>query len=125
MAVLKAEETETAPALVTTPATPASGNGQFFFPFMQVPSVNWTDGIRAFGSRRTHGARAHAGCDLYFPVGTTIHGITDGTVTRGPSEFYEATFALAGDHGTFLARYGEIQRSSIALGGDRLSAAQP
>jgi murein DD-endopeptidase MepM/ murein hydrolase activator NlpD len=125
MAVLEGDETETPPAPVTTPATPASGNGQFFFPFKQVPSINWTDGIRAFGARRSHGARAHAGCDLYFPVGTTIHAITDGTVTRGPYDFYEGTFALEVDHGTFLARYGEIQRTAMVREGDRVSAGQP
>ena len=124
-AVLEGGETETAPAPVTTPATPVSGNGQLFFPFKELPSVNWTDGIRAFGARRSHGARAHAGCDLYFPVGTTIHAITDGTVTRGPYEFYEGTFALEVDHGTFLARYGEIQRTAMVREGDRVSAGQP
>ena len=127
MTVLEGDETETepAPAPVTTSSTPASNGGEFFFPFKQLPSVNWTDGMRAFGSRRSHGARAHAGCDLYFPVGTTIHAITAGTVTRGPYEFYEGTYALEVDHGTFLARYGEIQKSAMVRQGDRVSAGQP
>ena len=127
MTVLEGDETETepAPAPVTTSSTPASNGGEFFFPFKQLPSVNWTDGMRAFGSRRSHGARAHAGCDLYFPVGTTIHAITAGTVTRGPYEFYEGTYALEVDHGAFLARYGEIQKSALVGKGDRVSAGQP
>src|SRR6185503_403121 len=125
MSVLEGEETETEPAPVTTPTAPASGDDQFFFPFKQLPSVNWTDGMRAFGSRRSHGARAHAGCDLYFPVGTTIHAITAGTVTLGPYDFYEGTYALEVDHGAFLARYGEIQKSALVRQGDRVSAGQP
>src|SRR5258705_2013255 len=125
MTVLEGDETETAPAPVATSTTPASSGGEFFFPFKQLPSVNWTEVMRAFGSRRSHGARAHAGCDLYFPVGTTIHAITAGTVTRGPYEFYEGTFALEVDHGAFLARYGEIQKSALVRQGDRVSAGQP
>ena len=125
MTVLEGDETETEPAPVTTSTTPASSGGEFLFPFKQLPSVNWTEGMRAFGSRRSHGARAHAGCDLYFPVGTTIHAITAGTVTRGPYEFYEGTYALEVDHGTFLARYGEIQKSAMVRQGDRVSAGQP
>ena len=125
MTVLEGDETETEPAPVTTSTTPASSDGEFFFPFKQLPSVNWTEGMRAFGSRRSHGARAHAGCDLYFPVGTTIHAITAGTVTRGPYEFYEGTYALEVDHGAFLARYGEIQKSALVRQGDRISAGQP
>jgi murein DD-endopeptidase MepM/ murein hydrolase activator NlpD len=126
LTVLEGDETETEPAPATTPSTtPASGGGQFFFPFKQLPSVNWTEGMRAFGSRRSHGARAHAGCDLYFPVGTTIHAIAAGTVTLGPYPFYDGTYALEVDHGTFLARYGEIQKSAMVRQGDRVSAGQP
>ena len=125
MTVLEGDEMEPEPAPVTTSTTPASSGGEFFFPFKQLPSVNWTEGMRAFGSRRSHGARAYAGCDLYFPVGTTIHAITVGTVTRGPYEFYEGTYALEVDHGAFLARYGEIQKSALVRQGDRVSAGQP
>jgi murein DD-endopeptidase MepM/ murein hydrolase activator NlpD len=125
MTVLEGDETETEPAPATSSTTPASSGGEFFFPFKQLPSVNWTEGIRAFGSRRSHGARAHAGCDLYFPVGTTIHAITAGTVTLGPYDFYEGTYALEIDHGAFLARYGEIQKSALVRQGDRVTAGQP
>ena len=125
MTVLEGDETDTEPPPVATSSTPAAGNGQLFFPFKQLPSVNWTEGMRSFGSRRSHGARAHAGCDLYFPVGTTIHAISDGTVTLGPYPFYDGTYALEVDHGTFLARYGEIQKSAMVSQGDRVSAGQP
>lgn len=118
------DETESAPASVPTPSVPAT-NGECFFPFTQLPTVNWTEGIRRFGARRSQGRRAHAGCDLYFPVGTTIHAIASGTVTRGPYPFYDGTYALEIDHGTFLARYGEIKKNALVRQGDQVSAGQP
>jgi murein DD-endopeptidase MepM/ murein hydrolase activator NlpD len=125
MTLLEGDETEATPAAPPIPTSPVSGNDPFFFPFKQLPSLDWTTGIRAFGSRRSHGARAHAGCDLYFPVGTTIHAITSGVVTLGPYPFYEGTYALEVDHGAFLARYGEIQQSAMVRQGDRVGAGQP
>lgn len=101
------------------------GDGQFLFPFTQLPKENWTEGMRRFGASRSDGARAHAGCDLYFPPGTAIHAITDGKVTLGPYEFYQGTYALEVDHGTFLARYGEIQGSTFVKQGDHVTAGQP
>ena len=109
----------------TVPAAVAANAGKFFFPFTALPSENWTDAPRSFASRRDSGARAHAGCDLYFPAGTTIHAITDGTVVRGPYPFYAKTFALEIDHGTFLARYGEIQEGTVVSQGDKVVAGQP
>jgi murein DD-endopeptidase MepM/ murein hydrolase activator NlpD len=102
--------------------------GEFFFPLKQLPPVNWTEGMRRFGADRTSqngGTRAHAGCDLYAPVGTVIHAITSGTVVRGPYDFYQGTYALEIDHGTFLARYGEIQQSAMVHVGDHVSPGQP
>ncbi len=107
------------------PSVTPSANATFFFPFKQLPSVNWTEGIRRFGARRSGGRRAHAACDLYFPEGTIIHAITDGRVTLGPYDFYQGTFALEIDHGSFLARYGEIQRSTLVRQGDHVTAGQP
>ena len=124
MTVLEGDGTETEPAPATTPPAPLPGGDQFFFPFTALPALNWTEGIRMFGARRSKGARAHAGCDLYFPVGTTIHAITSGIVTLGPYLFYEGTYALEVDHGTFLARYGEIQQSALVHQGDHVSAGQ-
>lgn len=123
--VLEGDHTDSQPAPVSASTTVPSSNGQFFFPFTQLPAVNWTEGIRRFGARRSKGKRAHAGCDLYFPVGTTIHSIASGTVTRGPYPFYDGTYALEIDHGTFLARYGEIQGNALVQQGDQVNAGQP
>jgi murein DD-endopeptidase MepM/ murein hydrolase activator NlpD len=94
------------------------------FPFSLLPSADWTHGARAFASNRSQGTRAHAGCDLYFPVGTWIHAIRDGVVTAGPYAFYAGTFALEVDHGSFLARYGEIQASAPVSAGDHVTGGQ-
>jgi hypothetical protein len=102
-----------------------SPNGrEFFFPLSQVPSENWTESPRSFGANRGIG-RAHAACDLYAPLGTTIYAITDGVVTRGPYDFYAQTSAIEIDHGEFLARYGEVQREALVREGDRVRAGQP
>lgn len=98
---------------------------QCCFPFAKLPNVGWTGGPRGFASNRNRGQRAHAGCDLYFPVGTTMHAITDGVVTEGPYAFYLETFALEVDHGDFLARYGEVQKSTMVKKGDRIKRGQP
>jgi murein DD-endopeptidase MepM/ murein hydrolase activator NlpD len=126
MTALEGDETDTEPAPVTTPSAPAPEGGQFFFPFKELPKENWTEGMRAFGASRSKGKRAHAGCDLYFPVGTTIHAITSGTVRAEPYEFYQGTDALEIDHGTFVARYGEILKGSASVHkGDHVTAGQP
>jgi murein DD-endopeptidase MepM/ murein hydrolase activator NlpD len=110
-------------AVAATPVT--SAPGEFFFPFKELPTQNWTDGMRRFGASRSGGKRAHAGCDLYQPVGTTIHAIADGVVTLGPYLFYNDTYALEVDHGSFLVRYGEIQKNAMVKAGDRVRAGQP
>jgi len=46
-------------------------------------------------------------------------------VTLGPYPFYDGTYALEVDHGTFLARYGEIQKSAMVRQGDRVTPGQP
>jgi len=94
------------------------------FPFPTLPASDWIEPPRAFASNRSNGARAHAGCDLYFAKGTWIYAIADGTVTRGPYPFYCETFALEVDHGDFLARYGEIQAVTAVKQGDRVRAGQ-
>jgi murein DD-endopeptidase MepM/ murein hydrolase activator NlpD len=109
---------------IDTASSGSSGTSNFFFPFTRLPSTNWTAGMGRFGGNRGNG-RAHAACDLYFPAGTIIHAITDGTVTRGPSYFYNQTYALEIDHGSFIARYGEIQQSTFVREGDRVRAGQP
>ena len=96
----------------------------FFFPFPTLPASDWIQSPRAFASNRSNGARAHAGCDLYFEKGTWIYAIADGTVTRGPYPFYCETFALEVDHGDFLARYGEIQARTAVKEGDSVHAGE-
>lgn len=128
---LEGTDADTEPAADTAssadagPSTQPQGDAQFFFPFAQLPNQNWTEGMRRFGASRSNGGRAHAGCDLYFPVGTTIHAITSGRVVLGPYLFYQGTYALEIDHGTFVARYGEIQQSAFVKQGDQVTAGQP
>ena len=122
--VLDGEDDGNQPAPVTTPVVAVS-NGECFFPFKELPSKNWTENIRRFGARRSNGARAHAGCDLYFPTGTIIHAITSGRVIADPYWFYDGTYALEIDHGTFVARYGEIQKHALVRKGDLVSPGQP
>jgi murein DD-endopeptidase MepM/ murein hydrolase activator NlpD len=97
---------------------------QGFFPFASVPAQSWEKSPLAFASLRAGGARLHAGCDLYFPLGTSIHAIADGVVIRGPYAFYCETFALEIDHGSFLARYGEIQSKTEVIAGAPVRAGQ-
>jgi murein DD-endopeptidase MepM/ murein hydrolase activator NlpD len=106
-------------------SAPSDGTRKFFFPLSPVPRDSWTIPPRCYGSRRAKGARAHAGCDLYAPVGTTVHAITDGTVVRGPVPFYAETYAIEVDHGDFLARYGEVQGTAFVRQGDHVKAGQP
>ena len=122
--VLDGDEDDNQAEPVSPPVVAAS-NGQCFFPFKQLPSVNWTQDIRRFGARRSNGKRAHAGCDLYFPTGTIIHAITSGKVIDDPYWFYDGTYALEIDHGTFVARYGEIQKQALVRKGDHVSPGQP
>ena len=107
-------------------AEPAGGASQCFFPFESLPDPDWSAPPRCFGARRSQGARAHAGCDIYFPVGTTIRAIADGTVIEEPHLFYAGTDSVVIDHGDFVARYGEVQSGSAHVHkGDRVRACQP
>jgi murein DD-endopeptidase MepM/ murein hydrolase activator NlpD len=112
-----AEETPDEPKSV-------SGSSQEFFPFPEIPGHSWEKSPLAFASLRAGGARLHAGCDLYFPRGTPIHAIADGVVIRGPYAFYCETFAIEVDHGSFLARYGEIQSKTEVTTGAKVRAGQ-
>lgn len=94
------------------------------FPLPVLPRVDWIQPPRAYGSNRSSGARAHAGCDLYAPIGTTVHAVRAGVVVRDPYAFYAGTDALEIDHGDFLIRYGEIQPGSPLRKGERVTAGQ-
>lgn len=107
------------------PANPTNpGSNDEVFPFTTVTSYNWAESYRAFGSNRSGGRRAHAGCDLYYPTGTKIYAVRAGTVTRGPYEFYASTWAIEIDHGSFVARYGEVQGNTQVKAGDTVVAGQ-
>jgi murein DD-endopeptidase MepM/ murein hydrolase activator NlpD len=95
-----------------------------YFPFPKLPAHSWMIPPLSFGSNRSNGTRAHAGCDLYFPQGSWIYAITAGKVAKGPYPFYCHTYALEIDHGSFLARYGEIQFPALVKTGDSVKAGQ-
>ena len=50
------------------------------FPLHVRPKESYKEPPRSFGSSRDHGARKHAGCDLYAPAGTEVLAVEDGTV---------------------------------------------
>jgi murein DD-endopeptidase MepM/ murein hydrolase activator NlpD len=106
------------------PTMPAANLAAQFFPFSALPSQNWTAPPRSFAANRSNGTRAHAGCDLYYPNGTWIHAIAAGTVVKGSYAFYAQTYALEIDHGTFLARYGEIQQVALVSEGQSVQPGQ-
>jgi RHS repeat-associated protein len=61
-----------------------------------------------FGDRRDNGRRTHAGIDLYAPVGTNVYALRSGIVLQNPYIFYNGSYALEVNHGSFIARYCEI-----------------
>jgi murein DD-endopeptidase MepM/ murein hydrolase activator NlpD len=79
------------------------------FPLPSKSQQSYHTGARKFNSSR--GKRRHAGCDLYAPVGTEVRAMADGKVVNCYS-FYWKTDAIEVDHGTFIARYGEVASMS-------------
>jgi murein DD-endopeptidase MepM/ murein hydrolase activator NlpD len=79
--------------------------------------------MRAFGSNRDGGARAHGGCDLYAPLKTPIYAVADGVVISDAYPFYCQTYALEVNHGAFVVRYGEIH-SALVKKGDKVKVGQ-
>jgi murein DD-endopeptidase MepM/ murein hydrolase activator NlpD len=84
------------------------------FPLEKRPKDSYKEGARRFGSNRDHNSRKHAGIDLYAPVGTPVRAMADGIVVQ-VSTFYLGTWAVVVDHGTFTARYGEVQPNTILV----------
>lgn len=80
------------------------------FPLPFRPTESYKESPRSYGSNRANG-RKHAGCDLYAATGTAVLAMAQGTVIREVYDFYCSTYALEIDHGTFVARYGEILRT--------------
>jgi len=89
--------------------TPPAIPGNLIFPLFQAATASYKTSPRHFGSGRSKG-RKHAGCDLYAPVGTVIRAMAQGKVLTACYEFYGGTYAIEIDHGSFVARYGEIQK---------------
>lgn len=80
---------------------------KYLFPLpKKYQDKGYNTGERSFGALR--GSRAHAGCDLYAPVGTKVYAVADGKVIKY-YDFYWQTYALEINHGDFIVRYGEIQ----------------
>ncbi len=79
----------------------------FLFPLKHRPELSYKTGHRYFGADRNNGARLHAGCDLIVPAGIEIRAVTDGIVIQF-YPFYEGTWCLEVDHGSFTARYSEV-----------------
>jgi murein DD-endopeptidase MepM/ murein hydrolase activator NlpD len=108
----------------------AIGRVDIRYPFAERSSYPFAGpeaGMRAFGSRRSGGARAHAAVDLYMPDGTPVLALAHGTVAREPYAFYRDTWALDIDHGAFLARYCELERpeAGVFAVGDAVTSGQP
>lgn len=83
------------------------------FPLEKRPEQTYTEGARRFGSGRS-GGRKHGGIDLYAPVGSTVRAMADGKVIQ-VYLFYAGTWVIEVDHGTFIARYGEVSKASILV----------
>jgi murein DD-endopeptidase MepM/ murein hydrolase activator NlpD len=81
-------------------------------------------GVGAFRANRA-GGRLHAACDIYIAAGTPVHAVADGTVLSNGYPFYCSTDAVEVDHGTFVARYGEIRpHSATVQKGQKIKAGQ-
>ena len=81
------------------------------------PFVGPGAGMRSFGWRRSGGRRAHAGVDLYAPVGTPVRAVVLGVVRRA-APFYYRTDAVEVEHtgrARFVVRYGEVD-AGVAAG---------
>ena len=85
------------------------------FPLHVRPKESYKEPPRSFGSSRDHGARKHAGCDLYASAGTEVLAVEDGTVIRGPYLFYDVVYALEVQHPSGIVRYGEISHAAEGI----------
>jgi len=85
------------------------------FPLHVRPKESYKEPPRSFGSSRDHGARKHAGCDLYASAGTEVLAVEDGTVIRGPCLFYDVVYALEVQHPSGIVRYGEISHAAQGI----------
>ncbi len=84
------------------------------YPLPIKATEDYHTGARRFGSSRSGGKRRHAGIDLYAPKGTPVRAVADGVVIR-VYNFYCSTSAIEVNHGTFIARYGEVDPNPLNL----------
>jgi murein DD-endopeptidase MepM/ murein hydrolase activator NlpD len=96
------------------------------FPLKKVPkkSWSWLKGMRVFGARRSKGARAHAGSDLYDKEGTPVYAVADGKVIVINAYFYNSTYEIQINHGPFTIRYGEVKMTNLIKMGDNVKKGQ-
>ena len=79
------------------------------FPLRRRHSLSYHDAPRCFAAERDHGARRHAGCDLYALAGAPVMAVADGQVVRAPYPFYDVVWAVEVSHPEVgLIRYGEV-----------------
>jgi murein DD-endopeptidase MepM/ murein hydrolase activator NlpD len=99
----------------TAPVKEAGGKviAGLLFPLEERPQVSYKSGGRNFGANRA-GGRKHAGIDLYAPVGTPVRAMADGKVLQ-VYQFYLGTWVIEVDHGSFIARYGEVKQTNIRV----------
>lgn len=80
------------------------------FPLRRRHSLSYHDAPRSFGAQREHGARTHAGCDLYALAGIPVLSVGFGQIVRDPYLFYDTVYAIEIAHpGVGLVRYGEVR----------------
>lgn len=81
---------------------------------------------RCIGYRRSSGARHHSGIDIYCKYKDVIVACEDGTIVNF-YYFYNGTYSLIVDHGSFVIHYGEVDGTSLIVSGlktPKLRAAQ-
>ena len=77
-----------------------------------------------FGDSRDGGSRKHGGADLYAPVGTNVYAVKGGTVIQNPYKFFQGSYAIQVNHGSFIARYSEINIASGLHAGSFITQGQ-
>jgi murein DD-endopeptidase MepM/ murein hydrolase activator NlpD len=90
----------------------AGSTSEFWFPFPRYPDDDWHLPNKNFGAGRQGGRRLHGGCDLIMPPFEWIHAVYDGVLVHEETLFYNDTYYVTYQHGSYLIRYGEIEKNS-------------
>lgn len=96
------------------------------FPLPNVPNLGYHKGSgkRWFGASRD-GGRKHAACDLIAKPGTPVFAVTGGTVLKVPKKaFFQETYSVIIDHGTFIVRYAELDMLRLVTEGENVTEGQ-